>query len=153
MKKIDLKKLIIAFSIVSGLVLISMILTKNTMSLYEEMVKPNIAPPPLVFPIVWSILYLLIGIWYHFFEINASKNDKIIYYFGLLLNFMFSPVLFYFHNIPFAFLITILLLVINIYLLFKSVKQSKTGYLLLPYLLWLVFANILMIDLLVNNVL
>ena len=120
---------------------------------YLEELNRSIKVPNIVFPIVWSILYLLIGIWYHFFEINASKNDKIIYYFGLLLNFMFSPVLFYFHNIPFAFLITILLLVINIYLLFKSVKQSKTGYLLLPYLLWLVFANILMIDLLVNNVL
>ena len=62
MKKIDFKKLIIAFSVVSGLVLISMIFTKNSMSLYEEMIRPDIAPPPMVFPIVWTVLYTIIAI-------------------------------------------------------------------------------------------
>ena len=62
LKKIDFKKLIISFAVVSGLVLISMILTKNTMKLYEEMVKPDIAPPAILFPIVWTILYSIIAI-------------------------------------------------------------------------------------------
>ena len=78
MKKIDFKKLIVSFSIVSGLVLLSMIFTKNTMKLYEEMVRPDIAPPPLVFPIVWTVLYSIIAITLYKFIDNKSIRNIII---------------------------------------------------------------------------
>lgn len=47
MKKIDFKKLVVSFSIVAILVLISMIFTKGTMDFYKEIIKPDIAPPDL----------------------------------------------------------------------------------------------------------
>ena len=98
-----------------------------------------------------NILYLIIGLWYHFFAKDSTDFDKTVYYLGLVVNLMFTPVLFYFNNIPLAFLIVVLLIIVNLYLFLKSIKKSKLGYLLLPYVVWLCFACILMIDLLVNN--
>lgn len=152
MKKIDISDFLFhaLFPIIVGSSIGFMLKDYNS---YIEGLERSIKVPSIVFPIVWSILYLLIGVWYHFFEIEASKTDKIIYYFGLLLNFMFSPVLFYFENIQFALVITIMLVIVNIYLLYKSIKKSKLGYLLVPYILWLTFATILMFDLFIHNVL
>lgn len=152
MKKIDISDLL--FHALVPIILGSMIgfIFKDYTSYLEELDR-TIVVPRIVFPVVWSILYLLIGIWYHFFSQTALKKDKIIYYVGLGINLLFTPVLFYFENIPLAFLIVIVLLIINIYLLFKSTKDSKKGYLLVPYILWLCFASVLMIDLLINNVL
>lgn len=118
---------------------------------YIDTLKRDIEVPKTVFPIVWSILYLIIGLWYHFFAKDSTDFDKTVYYLGLVVNLMFTPVLFYFNNIPPAFLIVVLLIIVNLYLFLKSIKKSKLGYLLLPYVVWLCFACILMIDLLVNN--
>lgn len=152
MKKIDISEFLFhaLFPIIIGSTIGFMMKDYNS---YLDELERSIEVPSIVFPIVWSILYLLIGVWYHFFATEASKKDKIIYYFGLFINFAFTPVLFYFHNIPLALVITIMLVVINVYLFFKSIKKSKTGYLLIPYILWLIFATILMFDLLINNVL
>ena len=113
---------------------------------FVETLERSIPLPKLVFPIVWSILYILIGLWYHFFVKTASLNDKFLYYFGLILNFLFTPILFYFENIVLALFIVICLIVLNLYLFFKSIKKTKTGYLLSPYVLWLCFAFVLMMD-------
>lgn len=151
MKKIDISDFL--FHLLVPIILGSAIgfIFKDYTS-YIDTLDKNIEVPKLVFPIVWSILYVLIGLWYHFFAKESSNSDKTLYYVGLILNFLFTPVLFYFENIPLASLIVIMLVVINIYLFLKSIKKTKFGYLLLPYLLWLGFASVLMIDLLVNNV-
>lgn len=120
---------------------------------YIETLERRIPVPPIIFPIVWSILYILIGLWYHFYQKDATGKNKLLYYVALAINFLFTPVLFYFENIVLAFIIVIVLIVLNIYLFVDSIKKSKKGYLLIPYLLWLFFAFILMCDLLINNVL
>ena len=120
---------------------------------YIETLERTIKVPAIIFPIVWSILYFLIGIWFYFFGMEASTKKKILYYVLLGVNLLFTPVLFYFKNIPFAFVLTLVLLAGNTYLFFYSIKINKKGYILLPYLIWLVFANVLMIDLLINNIL
>jgi tryptophan-rich sensory protein len=152
MEKIELKELVtdILVPVASGTVI--GIMFKDYTSSIEEFNR-NIVVPPIVFPIVWSILYFLIGIWFYFFGMEASTKKKILYYVLLGLNLLFTPVLFYFKNIPFAFVITLMLLVGNTYLFFYSIRINKKGYILLPYLIWLIVANVLMIDLLVNNVL
>ena len=139
MKKIDLKKLIIAFSIVSGLVLISMILTKNTMSLYEEMVKPDIAPPPLVFPIVWTILYTVIAITLYKFLDNKKIRNLIS--FNLLINIIW-PILFFRFELFLISAFWLGLIIITLIIeLIKIYKESKLfAYINIPYLIWLFFA-------------
>jgi tryptophan-rich sensory protein len=120
---------------------------------YIDSLNKTIDVPKIVFPIVWSVLYLLIGYWYHNYEKEATTRNKVIYYILLGLNFLFTPVLFYFHNIVLALIIVVVLLIGNVYLLIDSIKKGRYGYLLLPYILWLTFAGVLMVDLLINNVL
>ena len=118
---------------------------------YIESLNRNIMVPKSLFPIAWSILYVLIGIWYYFYEKEDNFKNNIIYYILLFINFLFTPVLFYFENIVLALIIALTLLGGNLYLLISSIKKGKYGYILLPYLLWLSFAVILMLDLFINN--
>ena len=128
------------------------IIFKDDMS-YIETLERIIKVPTIVFPIVWSILYVLIGFWYDKYEEEATLKDKVIYYILLFLNLLFTPILFYFKQIVIALLIVVVLLIGNIYLLVKSYRLGKYSYLLIPYLLWLMVALTLMFDLLINNVL
>lgn len=128
------------------------IIFKDDMS-YIETLERIIKVPTIVFPIVWSILYVLIGFWYDKFEEEATLKDKVIYYILLLFNLLFTPILFYFKQIVIALLIVVVLLIGNIYLFVKSYRLGKYSYLLIPYLLWLMVALTLMFDLLINNVL
>ena len=92
MKKIDFKKLVVSFSIVAILVLISMIFTKGTMDFYKEIIKPDIAPPATLFPIVWTILYTIIAITlYRFID---DKGVRYLIIVNLLINIIW-PILFF----------------------------------------------------------
>ena len=139
MKKIDFKKLIIAFSVVSGLVLISMIFTKNSMSLYEEMIRPDIAPPPIVFPIVWTVLYTIIAITlYQFWDDKMIRNAIII---NLIINIIWPILFFKFELFLVSAIWLVLIIVTLIYELVQIYKKNKVfAYINLPYLLWLFFA-------------
>ena len=139
MKKIDFKKLVTSFSIVAGLVLLSMIFTKNSMDFYEEMVKPDIAPKAIVFPIVWTILYSLIAITlYRFFDDKKIRNSIIL---NLIINIIW-PILFFRFELLFISIIWLVLIIVTlIYELVQIYKKDKIfAYLNLPYLFWLFFA-------------
>ena len=120
---------------------------------YIDSLERTIKVPKIVFPIAWSILYLLIGFWYDFFERDADNVSKIIYYVLLFMNFLFTPMLFYFKQIVLALIVVVVLLIGNAYLFYRSFRYGKYCYLLVPYILWLMFALTLMFDLLINNVL
>ena len=139
MKKIDWKKLIVSFSIVSGLVLISMILTKNSMNLYEEMVRPDIAPPSIVFPIVWTVLYTIIALTLYRFIDNKKIRNLIIL--NLIINVIWPVLFFRFELFFFSAIWLVLIIVTLIYELIKIYKEDKTfAYINIPYLIWLFFA-------------
>lgn len=139
MKKIDFKKLVVSFSIVAILVLLSMILTKGTMNFYKEIIKPDIAPPAILFPIVWTILYTIIAITlYRFMDDKGVRNLIIV---NLLINIIWPILFFRFKLILFSIFWLILIIVSLILLLLKIYKKDKVfAYLNLPYLLWLFFA-------------
>ncbi len=139
MKKIDIRKLIISFSVVIILVLISMIFTKNTMGLYDNIIKPDIAPKAVIFPIVWTVLYFVIAITlYRFFDDKHIRNSVI---FNLVINVTW-PILFFRFNLFFISIIWLALIIVTlIYELVKIYKVDKRfAYLNLPYLFWLFFA-------------
>ena len=139
MKKIDFKKLVVSFSIVTILVLISMIFTKGTMDFYKEIIKPDIAPPATLFPIVWTILYTIIAITlYRFIDDKGVRNLIIV---NLLINIIWPILFFRFKLILFSIFWLILIIISLILLLLKIYKKDKVfAYLNLPYLLWLFFA-------------
>ena len=120
----------------------------GTDSWYQTLVKSNLNPPGYVFGIVWSILYLLMGItaWRTFYTI---KN---LFYIQLFFNAIWSWLFFSFH-LPVISLIDIWLLIfINIKILFMILKQDKlAAFLYTPYIVWLLFASYLNLFIVLNN--
>lgn len=129
--------------------LISSYFTLNSIeSWYMTLNKPFFNPPNWIFWPVWTFLYILIWIsfylvWNKWFWKNEN-NLKTIYFLQLFLNFLWSISFFYLEN-PLLWLINIIALWIvilyNIVLFYKVDKKS--GFLLIPYLLWVSFASIL----------
>lgn len=126
--------------------------TKNDYS-NVELLNRNIILPPIIFIVVWSILYILMGVFSYFYEKDNDNNFNIcIYWISLLCNLLFSFILFSFNNILLAFIDVIILLIMIIYLFINSLLIKKRyGYLLLPYILWLLCAFTLMLDIIINN--
>ena len=113
---------------------------------YQDMVKPPLSPPGIIFPIVWTILYILMGISYFLATKNNENNKELdqIYLLQLLVNFMW-PIIFFVLKMYFtAFLWIILLLILVIVMIKELLKVNKvSGYLQIPYLIWLLFATYL----------
>ena len=121
---------------------------------YGDMVKPPLSPPSYIFPIVWTILYILMGISY-FIATKDNENDKElnqIYILQLLVNF-FWPIIFFVLKMYFtAFFWIILLLILVIIMIKELLKINKiSGYLQIPYLMWLLFATYLNIGIFILN--
>lgn len=113
---------------------------------YKNLKKAPINVPNITFSIVWSILYIFIGIAYYLALKNKSIKYWIIPILHLLLNLSFTPILFGFHYILMSCIITLLVLITAIYLTYLFYQYDKTGYaykLLIPYIAWLCFANYL----------
>lgn len=132
------KKLIIQIIIpllIGGLV---GIITKTFMD-YQDLIKPPLAPPSILFPIIWTILYIIMGISAYI----ISKKDRVptIYYWQLFINALWSIIFFVFKWRFIAFL-WIIILIISIIKMIKEFKKisPKAAYLQIPYLLWTIFA-------------
>ena len=121
---------------------------------YGDMVKPPLSPPSYIFPIVWTILYILMGISY-FIATKDNGNDKElnqIYILQLLVNF-FWPIIFFVLKMYFsAFFWIILLIILVIFMIKELLKNNKiSGYLQIPYFIWLLFATYLNIGIFLLN--
>ena len=121
---------------------------------YGDMVKPPLSPPSYIFPIVWTILYILMGISY-FIATKDKENDKElnqIYILQLLVNF-FWPIIFFILKMYFTAFFWIILLIILVIIMIKELlKINKiSGYLQIPYLMWLLFATYLNIGIFLLN--
>jgi tryptophan-rich sensory protein len=118
----------------------------NADSEWYKSIKPAITPPNFVFPIVWSILFLLIGISLYYTWINSIRKFWVIILFGinLALNILWSFIYFSMQN-PFYALIELGLLWVSIILLmvFCFKKSRISGWIIVPYLLWVSFAAFL----------
>ena len=122
---------------------------------YYNLTKPPLAPPDWIFPPVWSILYfsMLVALLLYLFKPTQNKKSGYIYFaVQLILNLLWTPAFFYLQNIILA-LIVIILLDIFVILTIKSFyKVSKiSGLILIPYLIWILFATYLNIGYLILN--
>lgn len=116
---------------------------------YGELVKPDFAPPKIIFPIVWSILYLLMGITYYL--IYEEKNQK-LFIIQLIFNLLWPIIFFSFHQYVGAFIWILILLILVKIMIHSVFKENKfAAYLQFPYLLWLVFATILNYSIMILN--
>lgn len=125
-------------------------LTRNNMNLYQEINKPLLAPPSIVFPIVWTILYALMGISSARIWLKRGRNPEatvdglFTYAIQLFFNFFWSLFFFNLQEFFFAFLWLLILwgLILRMILLFRKVDLTAS-LLQIPYLLWVTFAGYL----------
>ena len=113
---------------------------------YNSLKQPALAPPSTLFPIVWTILYILMGVSYGILKSNNLTNLDIdfIYYLQLAVNALWSIFFFVFKWRLFAFIWIILLAVIVIIMIKRFYDANKiAGLLQIPYLLWIIFASYL----------
>lgn len=122
---------------------------------YEALVKPFFSPPGFVFPIVWTILYLLMGI--SSYLIAQSNNPRrypalITYVEQLFVNLAWSPIFFTlnFRFLAFLWILFLIYLVVKMIVQFKRVSH-RVAYLQIPYLLWLIFAALLNFSIVILN--
>ena len=113
---------------------------------YNTLQRPILSPPSVVFPIVWTVLYILMGFSYGFLKtnnLNDSKSDS-IYYFQLIVNLLWPIIFFVFKMRLFAFfwIIFLIILVINMIIKFYN-KNIWSGLIQIPYFIWLLFATYL----------
>ncbi len=116
---------------------------------FDNLNKPTFSPPAIVFPIAWTILYILMGI--SSYLVCYNKTDKkfkttacIIYIVQLIVNSLWTLFFFRFNMLLFSFIWLILLLILVIVMIIKFYKiKPLSAYLQVPYVLWLIFAAIL----------
>lgn len=121
---------------------------------YNYLVNPPLSPPSYLFPIVWSILYLLIGISYYIYRKNNNDDPLTIklYYIQLILNYLWSIIFFTLKLRTLAVIWIIVLAITIIYLMIRFYKEERTSfYLFIPYILWVLFATYLNIGIVVLN--
>lgn len=110
--------------------------------------KPRLSPPPIVFPVVWAILYALMGIGaarvYLTPASSARSKGLLLFFIQLAFNFFWSIIFFNFQAFGVAFLWLVLLwgLILWMTLTFRTV-DARAARLQIPYLLWVLFAGYL----------
>lgn len=113
---------------------------------YNNLQKPPLSPPSILFPIMWTILYILMGVSYGILKSKylVDPDTKKIYYLQLFVNSLWSIFFFTFKWRLFAFLWIILLDILVIVMIIRFLKNNKlAGVLQIPYLLWTLFASYL----------
>ena len=110
--------------------------TNNT---YNTLTKPPLSPPGVLFPIVWTILFILMGI--SVYLVREDKEAVRYYFIQLIVNALWTPIFFGLKAYLLSFIWLIILIVLVVIMLDKFKEINKTSvYLNIPYLIWLVFA-------------
>ena len=119
---------------------------------YPYLVKSPATPPSVVFPIAWSVLYLLIGISAGTMLAKGDMSVLRLWLLQLLLNFLWS-VCFFALRSPFMGLLVLLALDVAVfaYMLYTIGRRPIAAWLFLPYMIWLIFATYLNTYICINN--
>lgn len=146
----EIKKFLICIAIplLTGFLssMIAVLLSQTPFQIqYAQLIKPDFAPNANLYPIVWPILYVFMGISAYIITSSKKNIQKIndamfLYYLQLILNFLWS-ILFFGFNLKFvAFVESIILTFVLIAMIYKFYKlNKKAGFINIPYLAWMIF--------------
>ena len=136
----------------------SALITMKDMALYQEIVKPPLAPAAIVFPIVWTVLYVLMGISAARIFMWKSREPRLVekaltrYAISLIVNYTWP--IFFFTLSAFAvaliWLILLFILVVMTIIVYKKIDKVA-AYLQIPYVIWLLIAAYLNAAILILN--
>lgn len=155
--KSKISQILLSLGLSIGTGIVAWLFSLNSKQVYGALKKPAFAPPSWIFGPVWAVLYVLMGIALYFVIKDGIKEPKIknafIYFcIQLVFNVLWS-VLFFTLQLRAAALVDIIILLIYIavttYKFFRIDK--KAGYLMLPYLAWVLFASILNLSIVMLN--
>ncbi|MBO5363881.1 MAG: tryptophan-rich sensory protein [Clostridia bacterium] len=158
MPRSRIKTYVIAILIPLAVGFLSSLLTMESMDIYSELVTPPLSPPGWLFPIVWTVLYTLMGVssalvWENRSINPGAANCGILYYgASLIFNFLWSIFFFNFRWLLFSFiwLLILLYLILRTIVCYKKVSPIA-AYLQIPYALWVAFAGYLNFTLWILN--
>lgn len=141
---------VISIVIALGVGSLAACLVRGNIRLYAVLNKPPLAPPALLFPIVWTVLYILMGIGSTRIYLQRSAypyevlDALLSYALQLILNFFWPIIFFNMLTFLFAFIWLVVLWCAIIKMIFKfSRLDTAAAYLQIPYLLWVTFAGYL----------
>ena len=154
---INLRKL--ATSLLPPLItgLLASFLTRGNMDIYQRISVPPLSPPSAVFPIVWTILYILMGISLYIVRVSRAsvkvkKVGYIFYALQLFFNFIWSIVFFNLGAYTFSALwLAVMIVLILFNIIWFGKVNNVAAYLLIPYLVWCLFALYLNIGIAILN--
>ncbi len=157
LKKINWKQLLICILIPLAVGGLAALLTRNSMETFGMLNQPPLSPPAWLFPVVWGVLYTLMGI-ASYLVLNSGKSPIAIrtalrvYGLQLAFNFFWTLIFFNLNAYFFAFfwLIVLWLLIFLTGFLFYQIRKSA-GWLILPYFLWVTFAAYLNLAIAILN--
>lgn len=120
---------------------------------YPNLIQPPLAPPKIVFPIFWTILYLLMGTSYYLYRKEHDNHSEIFaYYTQLILNLSWTIIFFILKLRLLSIFIILIIIVLVFYLIIKFWAQKRvSAYLLIPYIIWLLFALYLNVGIYILN--
>lgn len=151
MKRVKTKWILLGICIAIPLIVggLSALLTKDSMAMFQTMAKPPLSPPGWLFPVVWTILFTLMGIASYLYitampPMSQAPKGLLLYGLQLLFNFFWSIWFFNFQLYGFAFVWLLVLWALILATALQFAKSSKpAAYLLIPYLIWVTFAGYL----------
>ena len=152
---VNLKKLLISLAVPLAVGALSAFAAGGFSEKYAAINKPPLSPPGWVFPVVWTLLYLMMGYASYYVMSTGGRDAKdamTAYYVQLVLNFFWSVIFFRIGLYTLAiFELILLIAVVTVMVIRFSHVDERAGYLTLPYLIWLCFALYLNIGVAVLN--
>ena len=121
---------------------------------YANLVQPPLSPPSWLFPVVWTILYVLMGVSYGILSEKSlvDDNTRLLYYGQLFVNLLWPVAFVVWRWRLFAFIWIVLLDVLVLRMVIKFYRKDETaGLLQIPYALWVLFASYLNLGVFILN--
>lgn len=142
--ELKVKQFLIFLAIPLGVGILSYFVTKGSMDIYDRVNTPPLAPPSWLFPVVWAVLYTLMGISsYMVWNENSSYTKEALTIYGIQLAFNFMWSIFFFileaFMLSLVWLCGLLILIVLMIMAFKRIKPAA-AYLQIPYAVWVAFA-------------
>ena len=145
-----IKPYVLSIALTLGIGGLSALITGKDMDIYQSVNTPPLSPPSWLFPVAWTVLYILMAISFaSVYTVRkktapADKSANRLYIYNLILNFFWSIIFFKLRAFAAAFLWLITLWAVILLMILNYKKtDKKASYLLVPYLLWVSFAGYL----------